>query len=172
VENPTAATALQPRTYGCAKCGTPFAAYPPDDVHTTSSRQSSSFLETIETSFVCGVCNEVTRLYWGRPVFYRGIVVGLHRFYSFATLIAQRFLGRLFKIRIGRSKNEEQGQEMPQEFSDSAENMGDIDDKIYEYIQSKAGAISIRSASEDLGLPAEAIKEAVQRMTMEGRLKA
>jgi hypothetical protein len=92
--------------------------------------------------------------------------------YSFATLIAQRFLGRLFKIRIGKSKNEEQGQEMPQEFSDSAENIGDIDDKIYQYIQSKGGAIGLRTASEDLGLPAEAIKEAIQRMTMEGRLMA
>jgi hypothetical protein len=92
--------------------------------------------------------------------------------YAFATLVAQRLLGRLFRIRIGRSKNEEQGQEMPQELSDSAENISDIDDRIYEYIQSKGGAIGIRSASEDLRLPAEAIKEAIQRMTMEGRLKA
>jgi hypothetical protein len=84
----------------------------------------------------------------------------------------QRFLGRLFTTRIGKSKNEELGQEMPQEFSDSAENIGDIDDKIYEYIQSRGGAIGIRTASEELGLPAEAIKEAIQRMTMEGRLKA
>ena len=92
--------------------------------------------------------------------------------YAFATLIAQRLLGRLFRTRMGKSKNEEQGQEMPSEFSDSAESTGDIDDKIYEYIQSKGGAIGMRSASEDLGLPAEAIKEAIRRMTMEGRLKA
>jgi hypothetical protein len=172
VENPSAATVLQPRTYGCAKCGTPFTAYPPDDIHITSSRQSSSFLETIETSFVCGVCNEVTRLYWGRPVFYRGIVVGLHRLYAFTTLVAQRLLGRFFASRIRKGKNEEQGQEMAQEYSDSAEDIGDIDEKIYEYIRSKGGAIGIRSASEDLHVPAEAIKEAIQRMTMEGRLKA
>ena len=163
---------LQPRTYGCAKCGTPFAAYPPDDVHIMSSRQSSSFLETIDTSFVCGVCNEVTRLYWGRPVFYRGIVVGLHRLYAFATLVAQRLLGRLFRVRIGKSKDEKQGEEMPEDYSDSAENIDDVDDKIYQYIMSKGGAIGIRSASEDLRLPAEAIKEAIERMTMEGRLKA
>jgi hypothetical protein len=81
-------------------------------------------------------------------------------------------LGRLLTIRIGKRKNEEQDQEAPEEFSDSAENIGDIDDKIYSYIQSKEGAIGIRSASEDLGLPAETIKEAIQRMTMEGRLKA
>jgi hypothetical protein len=92
--------------------------------------------------------------------------------YAFATLIAQRLLGRLFTIRRGKSKNEEQGQEIAQEYSESAENIGDIDNKIYEYIQSKGGAIGIRSASEDLRLPAEAIKEAIQRMTMEGRLKA
>jgi DNA-binding Lrp family transcriptional regulator len=58
---------------------------------------------------------------------------------------------------------------MPQEYSESDEN---IDEKIYEYIQSKGGAIGIRSASEDLGVPAEAIREAIERMTMEGRLKA
>jgi hypothetical protein len=92
--------------------------------------------------------------------------------YAFATLVAQRLLGRLFRVRIGKSKDEEQGQEMPQEYSDSAGNIDDVDDKIYQYIMSKGGAIGIRSASEDLRLPAEAIKEAIERMTMEGRLKA
>jgi hypothetical protein len=92
--------------------------------------------------------------------------------YAFATLIVQRLLGRLFTSRIGKGKNEEQGREMAQEYSDSAEDIGDIDEKIYEYIQSKGGAIGIRSASEDLRLPAEVIKEAIERLTMEGRLKA
>jgi hypothetical protein len=92
--------------------------------------------------------------------------------YAFATLVAQRLLGRLLRVRIGKGKDEEQGQEMAQEYSGSAENIGDIDEKIYEYIQSKGGAIGIRSASEDLRLPAEAIREAIERLTMEGRLKA
>lgn len=161
MENPTAATGVQPRTYGCAKCGTPFTAYPPDDIHTTSSRQSSSFLETIETSLACSKCNELARLYWGRPVFYRGIVVGLQRLSALVALIVQRLL----KVRTGKSKGAEEGSEMPQE----GEN---IDDKIYEYIQSKGGAIGIRSAAEDLRVPAELIREAIERMTMEGRLKA
>jgi hypothetical protein len=166
-ENPTVAAGVQPRTYGCAKCATPFTAYPPDDIHTTSSRQSSSFLETIETSFVCGKCNEVTRLYWGRPVFYRGIVVGLHRLSALISLIMQRLL----RVRIRKSQHEEEGHETPEEYSesDTGEN---IDDKIYEYIQSKGGAIGIRSASEDLRVPTEVIKEAIERLTMEGRLKA
>jgi len=166
VEHPTAATGVQPRMYGCAKCGTPFPAYPPDDVHIKSSRQSSSFLETIETSLVCSKCNEVTRLYWGRPVFYRGIVVGLRRLSTLTTPIVQR----LFRIRIGKSQGEE-GHEIPQEHSDS-DSAESVDDKIYEYIQSKGGAIGIRSASEDLRVPAEVIREAIERMTMEGRLKA
>jgi DNA-directed RNA polymerase subunit RPC12/RpoP len=164
-ENPIAATGAQPRIYGCAKCGTPFTAYPPDDIHTTSSRQSSSFLETVETSLACPKCNEVTRLYWGRRVFYRGIVVGAQRLSALIALIVQRLL----KVRIGKGKDAKKDSEMPEEYSDSGEN---IDDKIYEYIMSKGGAIGIRSASEDLGVPAEAIKEAIERMTMEGRLKA
>lgn len=166
-DNPTAVTGVQPRTYGCAKCATPFTAYPPDDIHTTSSRQSSSFLETVETSFTCSKCNEVTRLYWGRPVLYRGIVVGLHRLSALISMVMQRLL----RIRIGKSRNEEEGNETSEEYSesDSAEN---VDDKIYEYIQSKGGAIGIRSASEDLRVPPEVIKEAIERLTMEGRLKA
>jgi hypothetical protein len=169
VENAAESRAPQPRTYGCAKCGTPFTAYPPDDVHNTSSRESSSFLEKIETLHSCSKCNETTRLYWGRPVFYRGIAVGLHRLYSFTVLVAQRFLGTLLRIRVGKSQDKKEDQEMPQEYSDSAEN---IDDEIYQYIQSKGGAIGIRSASQDLRVPAEVIKEAIERMTMEGRLKA
>lgn len=169
MENATESKAPQPRTYGCSKCGTPFMAYPPDDVHNTSSRESSSFLEKVETIHPCSECNEMTRLYWGRPVFYRGIAVGLHRLYSFAMLVAQRLLGTLFRVRVSKSQDKNEDQETPQEYSDSAEN---IDDEIYQYIQSKGGAIGIRSASEDLRVPAEVIKEAIERMTMEGRLKA
>jgi hypothetical protein len=169
VENNTESRAPQPRTYGCAKCGTPFTAYAPDDVHNTSSRESSSFLGKVETLHSCSNCNEKTRLYWGRPVFYRGIAVGLQRLYSFAILVAQRLLGALFRVRVGKSQDKNEDQEMSQEYSDSAEN---IDDEIYQYIQSKGGAIGIRSASEDLGVPVEVIKEAIERMTMEGRLKA
>jgi len=169
VEVTDQSTGPQPRTYGCAKCGTPFTAYPPDDVHKTSSRESSSFLERIESLHLCSKCNEVTRLYWGRPVFYRGIAVGLHSLYAFATLVAQRLLGTLLRVRVGKSQDKKEDQEMPQEYSDSAEN---IDEEIYQYIQSKGGAIGIRSASQDLRVPAEVIKEAIERMTMEGRLKA
>lgn len=169
VENAAETRGPQPRTYGCAKCGTPFTAYAPDDVHNTSSRESSSFLERIETVHPCSKCNEVTRLYWGRPVVYRGIAVGLHRLYSFAVLVAQRLLGTLLRVKVGKSQDKNEDQEMSQEYPDSAEN---IDDEIYQYIQSKDGAIGIRSASQDLGVPAEVIKESIERMTMEGRLKA
>lgn len=81
------------------------------------------------------------------------------------TLIVQRLL----KVRIGKSKDAKEDSEMPQEYPDSGEN---IDDRIYEYIMSKRGAIGIRSAAEDLRVPAEVIREAIERMTMEGRLKA
>jgi hypothetical protein len=169
VENATETKTPQPRTYGCAKCATPFTAYPPDDVHNMSSRDSSSFLESIETLHLCSKCNEATRLYWGRPVVYRGIVVRLHHLYAFVISVAQRLLGRLLRVKVGKSQDREEDQEMPREDSDSAES---IDDEIYEYIQSKGGAIGIRSASQDLQIPAEVIKEAIERMTMEGRLKA
>jgi hypothetical protein len=161
VESSTGATVLQPRTYGCAKCGTPFTAYPPDDVHNMSSRESSSFLKNIKTSHVCSKCNEVTRLYWGRPVFYRDIAVGLHRIF---TLILQILL----RTKKGESQDDEDNHNMNQEYSDSAEN---IDDEIYEYISSNGGAIAVRKAAEDLRIPAEVIKEAIERMATEGRLK-
>jgi hypothetical protein len=169
VEGSAQGTGPQPRTYGCAKCGTPFTAYPPDDVHKTSSRESSSFLEAIETIHLCTKCNETTRLYWGTPVYYRGIVAGLHRLYAFTTLVVQRLFGTLLRVRTGKSQDKKEDREMLQEHSDSTEN---IDDEIYQYIQSKGGAIGIRGASQDLQIPTEVIKEAIERMTMEGRLKA
>ena len=95
--------------------------------------------------------------------------MGLHRLYAFTTLVAQKLLRGLLKVRVGKGQDKKEDQEMPQEYSDPAEN---IDDEIYQYIQSKGGAIGIRSASEDLRVPAEVIKEAIERMTMEGRLKA
>ncbi len=161
VEDPAGGAGLQPRMYGCAKCGTPFTAYPPDDVHNMCSRQSSSFLEKIETSYVCGKCNEVTWLYWGRPVFYRDIAVGLRR-------LSGLIMRKVLRTRTSESQDEENGHDMLQEHPDFAE---DIDDKIYGYISSKGGAIAVRKASEDLQIPAEVIKEAIERMTMEGRLK-
>jgi hypothetical protein len=168
VENAAETRGPQLRTYGCAKCGAPFTAYPPDDVHNTSSRESSSFLEKFETVHPCSKCNEVTRLYWGRPVFYLGIAVGLRRLYSLTILVAQRLLGTLLRVRVGKSQDKDEGQEIPQEYSDSAEN---IDDEIYEYISSNGGAIAVRKAAEDLRIPAEVIKEAIERMATEGRLK-
>ena len=169
MEKATESKGTQPRTYGCGKCGTPFTAYPPDDVHNISSRESSSFLETVETLHPCSKCDEATRLYWGRPVLYRGIVVGLHRLYSFVISVVQRLFGRLLKVKLGKSPDKKGDEEVPQEYSEAAES---IDDEIYQYIQSKGGAIGIRSASQDLRIPAEVIKESIERMTMEGRLKA
>jgi hypothetical protein len=169
VEKATETKTSQPRTYGCAKCATPFTAYPPDDVHNTSSRDSSSFLESVETLHLCSKCNEATRLYWGRPVVYRGIVVRLHHLYSLTILVVKGLLGRLLRVRAGKSQDKEEDQEMPEADSDSVQS---IDDEIYEYIQSKGGAIGIRSASRDLRIPAEVIKEAIERMTMDGRLRA
>jgi hypothetical protein len=168
VENAAETRGPQPRTYGCAKCGAPFTVYPPDDVHNTSSRESSSFLEKFETVHPCTKCNEVTRLYWGRPVVYQGIAVGLHRLYSLMVLVAQRLLGTLLRVRVGKSQDKNEDQEMSQEYSDSAE---DIDEKIYEYISSNGGAIAVRKAAEDLRIPAEVINEAIERMATEGRLK-
>jgi predicted ribosome quality control (RQC) complex YloA/Tae2 family protein len=88
---------------------------------------------------------------------------------SFIALVAQRLLGRFLKVRVDESHKKKQDEETPEEYSEAAES---IDDELYQYIQSNGGAISVRAASEDLGLPPEAIKEALRRMTIEGRLKA
>ena len=74
----------------------------------------------------------------------------------------------LLRTKKGESQDDEDGQNMAQEHSDSAEN---IDDEIYEYISSNGGAIAVRKAAEDLRIPAEVIKEAIERMATEGRLK-
>ena len=95
--------------------------------------------------------------------------MGLQRFATLLSPLITLIAQRLLKIRIGKRKDAKEESEMPQEYPDSGEN---IDDKIYEYIMSKAGAIGIRSAAEDLHVPAEVIKEAIERMTVEGRLKA
>jgi len=155
----------EPRTYGCIKCGSPISAYPPDDVHNVASRDRSSFLEAIEATYTCTKCNEVTRLYWGRPVLYQGIIVALRQ--------ACRGIGGI----IGRValKRGTAGEDIETESSEtspmSMEAPEELENRIYEYILENGGSIGVGRASEDLGIPADLITEAIERMTLDGRLK-
>ena len=56
------------------------------------------------------------------------------------------------------------------ELEPSPAEIGDLDSTIYDYILSNEGRIAVVKASEDLGLPVDRVREAVQRLTIEGRL--
>lgn len=152
----------EPRTYGCIKCGSPISAYPPDDVHNVASRDRSSFLDAIETTHICSKCSEVTRLYWGRPVLYRGILIAVKQIYRGISCLVGR-VGRR-----GEALDEGTGAEASPM---SIEPPEDLENRIYEYILENGGAIGVGKASEDLGIPAELIAQAIERMTLDGRLK-
>jgi DNA-directed RNA polymerase subunit RPC12/RpoP len=155
---------LQPRTYGCIKCGSSISAYPPDDVHDVASRDRSTFLDAIETTYVCSKCNEITRLYWGRPVRYRGIVVALSQIYGgIGRIVGRAGIG----LRRGASEEDAETEAPPM----STEPPEELENRIYDYILENGGAITVGRASEDLGIPADLITQVIERMTLDGRLK-
>ena len=53
------------KTFSCLKCGRPFPAYPPDDLHPTASLNKEDLENTVEMKYKCDCGNEIT-LYWGR----------------------------------------------------------------------------------------------------------
>jgi hypothetical protein len=148
------------KMFGCTKCGSPFPAYPPDDVHCVASRNSSSFLETIEASYVCASCNEATTLYWGKPVLLRPLIVAFNRLIQALMQIVSR------RARV--EKEEEAPSDIPQADVGMPES---LDDEIYNYIMSNGGAIAVNKASEELGVAPELVKEALERLSAEGRLR-
>lgn len=156
---------LPSRTYGCVKCGSPIFTYPPDDVHNVSSKERESFLEAVESTYTCSKCNEVTRLYWGRPVLYRGIVVLLRR--AFSGVIGMVGSMPIKRGGAGEKSEDEGADELPIETASPEE----IEDQIYNYIVENGGSISVNRASNELGIPADQIKEILERMTLDGRLK-
>lgn len=159
---------LPPRTYGCAKCGSPIQTYPPDDVHKVASRERASFLQVIEANYTCAKCNEVTRLYWGKPVLYRGLVVGLRGLFQGMMGI----VGMAGKLNLKRGGAEENGES--DALDDSLIDTSDpeeLENRIYDYLIQNGGSISVNRASDELGIPTDMIKEVLERMTLDGRLK-
>ena len=154
----------QPRTFACAKCGSPIIVYPPDDIHKVASRERSSFLEAVECVGACSKCNETTHLYWGKPVHYRLIVILTRRTFAFLkTLLGRVPLSRIRGIRSGKQN--------PEATTISDEDREEIENRLIDYISDNGGAIVPSKAAEELGIPAELIKESIERMTTDGRLK-
>ena len=152
----------QPRTFACAKCGSPIIVYPPDDIHKVASRERSSFLEAVESIGVCGKCNETTRLYWGRTVPYRPIIIfGRRTGALLNNLIGQIPLKRIAGARPGKDTE-------TAEITD--EQREEIENRLIDYISENGGAITPSKAAEDLGIPPELVKESIERMSQDGRL--
>lgn len=57
------------KTYSCLKCGAPFVAYPPDDRHTTATRNEKDFEGHIKVDYRCKErgCDNTNTIYWGNP---------------------------------------------------------------------------------------------------------
>jgi hypothetical protein len=152
------------RMFGCLKCGSPFFAYPPDDMHKLASRNNSSFSETVQVKYVCAKCKEINGLYWGKPVHLRGVKVALTHLFQALTQV----IGQVIKIRIPIGKANKPTSETS---SMDVGSPADLDNEIYDYILSNGGAIAVNQASEDLGVPPELIREALERLSSDGRLK-
>jgi len=57
----------QKKTFSCIKCGHPFDAYPPDDIHTVATRREGDYRDHIKIDYKCKNCGEVNTIYWGHP---------------------------------------------------------------------------------------------------------
>jgi len=56
------------KKYGCVKCGVPFEIHPPDDMHTTASRDET-VCETrgaVKMDYTCKNCGTINTIYWCR----------------------------------------------------------------------------------------------------------
>jgi len=166
--NPPSESLPKYRTFACMKCGSPILVYPPDDVHKIASRDRTSFLDVVESIGVCSQCKEVTRLYWGRPVVYRGAIILFRKLRSNVAGGLGQTISRGMRIR-GRRGQEEAVEEEASPLSEDEQ--ADIQVRVRDYISENGGAIGLNRAAEDLGIPLEYVKFAIQRMTSEGTLK-
>jgi hypothetical protein len=165
--NPPDSTAPKPRTFACKNCGSPISVYPPDDVHCIASRDESYFLTVVESIGVCSKCSATTSLYWGKPVFYRPIILLVRRLRT----LVQGLIGQAIQRGggIGRRGRPEAETAEPLEMSEDEKQ--DVQARVQDYIMENEGAIGLNKASEDLGLPVEFIKEAIQALARDGKLK-
>jgi DNA-directed RNA polymerase subunit RPC12/RpoP len=56
------------KEYGCVKCGTPFKVNPPDDLHTTASRDEKAcqIRGVIKMDYICAKCGATNTIHWCR----------------------------------------------------------------------------------------------------------
>jgi len=155
------------RTFACMKCGSPILVYPPDDVHKVASRDQESFLDVVESIGVCSQCKEVTRLYWGKPIVYQGLLILFRQLRQIVAAMFRQAISRGRNIRGRMSKEESVEEEFPMSEAEKT----DIQARVHDYISENGGAIVLSRAAEDLGIPLEYVKEAIARMTTEGTLK-
>ena len=56
------------KKYGCISCGIPFEVHPPDDFHTSASRNEKE-CETrgvVKMDYACQNCGTINTIYWCR----------------------------------------------------------------------------------------------------------
>lgn len=52
------------KKYSCIHCGSPFDAYPPDDIHVIATRDEIKSKDVIKVDHKCVNCNELNTIYW------------------------------------------------------------------------------------------------------------
>jgi hypothetical protein len=149
------------------KCGSPISVYPPDDVHCVASRDESYFLTVVESIGVCSKCNATTSLYWGKPVLYRPIILLVRRVRE----IIQGLIGQVILRGGGIRRRGRPEAETAEPLEMSEDERKDVQARVQDYIMENEGAIGLNRASEDLGLPVEFIKDAIQALARDGKLK-
>ena len=156
------------RMYGCAQCGSPFSAYPPDDIHSLASRKMTPSSEQIESQYVCANCKETTRLYWGKRAVLLNWSSLKENFLTFA-----RFCRKLIEAIRNRQIPHMRAESGPASEESSLEDpaSGELGDTVYNYILSNQGAINLSKASEELGIPAGLVRETIEKLSSDGRLK-
>jgi len=55
------------RRYSCLKCGAPFDAYPPDDLHDLASVYKPGSESHVKVNYKCNACGEINVIYWMQP---------------------------------------------------------------------------------------------------------
>lgn len=83
-----------------------------------------------------------------------------------------RGIGQLVGRVALRRGNAERGMESEQpEAPVSIDAPEDLENRIFDYILENGGSIALSKASEELGIPTDLITQAIERMTLDGRLK-
>lgn len=54
------------KTYACSKCGHPFAAVPPDDIHVVVLLEPCKKGDSVEIPYDCKNCDNMNTRYWDK----------------------------------------------------------------------------------------------------------